>query len=87
MFLELLKLVISTRDTSMTDSETDRPKIIIDEDWKTKVEREKQSLRSKQAEISSTESDVPGELPPASFSLLGQFSIYWWIFFTKNLFV
>ena len=62
-------------------SEEEEPKLIIDEDWKTQVEREKEELRQKENEEESSEpsaSDAPqdgepGELPPpppATFSFL-----------------
>jgi hypothetical protein len=66
----------------MTDSADDKPKIIIDEDWKSQVENERAQARQAQP----TDADTPpsasgtepaesghaqeGPLPPASFDLL-----------------
>ncbi len=49
----------------MTDSE--EPKIIVDEDWKSQVEKEKEQLRQQESE--ATSSPQP-EIPEASFSVL-----------------
>ena len=52
--------------------EGDKPKIIVDEDWKNQAETEKQKLAD--AEESSPAGDETGqgprEIPPASFSVL-----------------
>ncbi len=52
--------------------EGDKPKIIVDEDWKNQAETEKQKLSD--AEESPPAGDEtgkgPGEIPPASFSVL-----------------
>jgi hypothetical protein len=45
------------------------PKIIVDEDWKTQVEREKEQLKQ-HAKKSSAPEGSTGEIPPASFSIL-----------------
>lgn len=44
-------------------------KIIIDEDWKTQVEREKEELTNAPPE-SETPTTAPGEIPPATFATL-----------------
>ena len=63
----------------MNDPHEQPKKIVIDEDWKTQVEREKQTLESVgQEPTSDTPTDSPeetttqstGELPPASYELL-----------------
>lgn len=49
-------------------NENQEPKIVVDEDWKAQVEREKEELR-RQAKESKT-AERSEELPPASFSFL-----------------
>ena len=49
----------------MTDSE--EPKIIVDEDWKSQVEKEKEQLRQKESE---SPADANPEIPEASFQIL-----------------
>ena len=51
----------------MTDSE--EPKIIVDEDWKSQVEKEKEELR-KQESIDSSDQDPQHQVPEASFQVL-----------------
>ena len=51
----------------MTEQEKD-PKIIIDDDWKSQVQQEKEQLREK-VESSSRASEQP-QIPPASFQML-----------------
>lgn len=51
----------------------DEPKIIVDEDWKSQVEREKEELASAPDASAETEADA-GELPPAS--ILGLVSMF-----------
>ena len=45
-------------------------KIIIDEDWKTQVEREREELESKSDEASGNDTSSMGDIPPASLSML-----------------
>ena len=54
----------------MPETPQDKPEFIIDEDWKSKVEREREAL--KQGADQPAESAEPPEdsIPPASFSLL-----------------
>lgn len=40
------------------DSDSEEPKLIIDEDWKTQVQREKEELKRKQAESAEAEPDA-----------------------------
>jgi hypothetical protein len=55
-----------------------KPKLIIDEDWKTKVQREKETLKHETSPSPAAESPAPGAppvpgagpLPPASFPIL-----------------
>ncbi len=65
----------------MTDSNEQEPKIIVDDDWKSQVQAEKEELKKKEAaktdepsdevaEEAVQESDIPQELPPASFVML-----------------
>jgi hypothetical protein len=68
----------------MTADPTEHPKIIVDDDWKTKVQAEKEALKqqkeSKAAPHPSPEKaeeppeksrpPIPEKLPPASFSML-----------------
>ncbi len=61
----------------MTDTPEKKPKIIIDEDWKSQVEQERAQARDAQeteldepAEGSETFEGPEGPLPPASFDLL-----------------
>ena len=49
-------------------SESEEPKIIVDEDWKSQVEKEKEELRQKESE--TQHSDPLNELPEASFQVL-----------------
>ncbi len=48
---------------------SDEKKIFIDEDWKSQVEKEKESF-AKQAEAEPTAEVDPYNLPPASFEML-----------------
>ena len=71
-------------DTSGNDTNSEQkpePKIIVDEDWKSQVEREKVELRdsktaaqagsgSESSEKEPIQNDGPSELPPASFMIL-----------------
>jgi hypothetical protein len=55
----------------MTDSE--EPKIIVDEDWKSQVENEKEQLRQQEAQGASrgeSPADDDAGIPPASFHVL-----------------
>ena len=49
-------------------SDTEEPKIIVDEDWKSQVEKEREQL--KQAEQAQPESDGDFPVPPATFPVL-----------------
>ncbi len=49
----------------MADEE--KPKIIIDEDWKTQVQREKEEAQKKAGEASPDEKAAPAEAEEASF--------------------
>lgn len=49
-------------------SEPDEPKIIVDSDWKTRVESEKEAIREKEKTTPPMPESV--EMPPASFSML-----------------
>ena len=59
----------------MSDEETkkpdDEPKIIVDDDWKEQVEKEKSGLDNpvEVAESGSTTEPAMGEMPPASFDV------------------
>ena len=50
-------------------SEPQKSKIIVDSDWKSRVETEKESLKRQELETPQP-SAMPGELPPASFPML-----------------
>lgn len=56
-----------------TDS-ADEPRIIVDEDWKSQVEREKEELKKQEESGESPDQDSPSAdehpLPPASFTVL-----------------
>ena len=61
----------------MTDADNEDAKIIVDEDWKSRVEREKEELRKqekslekKPLEQSNTDQDRRDQIPPASFTVL-----------------
>lgn len=55
----------------MSETNTPEKKLIIDEDWKSQVEAEKEAARHVgQAEPSSSASDSPGFLPPPTLSFL-----------------
>jgi hypothetical protein len=53
----------------MTEIMSEDKKIIIDEDWKSQVEREREELE-KQPDESDNAQPRPGEIPPASFPML-----------------
>lgn len=48
----------------------DEPKIIVDDDWKSQVEKEKEALKEQAEEPHETPESMPHELPPASFLVL-----------------
>lgn len=53
----------------MTDSE--EPKIIVDEDWKSQVEKEKEELRKQEADAPAPGADdAMHQIPEASFQVL-----------------
>jgi hypothetical protein len=55
----------------MTDENQERPKIIVDEDWKTQVEAEREQARTKQDGTQPAEAPSgPEQLPPASMTFL-----------------
>lgn len=52
---------------------TEEPRIIVDEDWKSQVEREKEELKQQEESGESPDQDPQSEehpLPPASFTVL-----------------
>jgi len=54
-------------------SETEKPKIIVDEDWKSQVEKEREELRQTEQENANSgegEGDDLGPIPPASLPVL-----------------
>ena len=53
----------------MSDNNESDPKIIVDEDWKSQVEKEKEQLQ-KELETETSGNEPMGELPPASFEIL-----------------
>ena len=54
----------------MTENNED-PKIIVDDDWKAQVEREKEQLAAADSESPKASDEMPqGEMPPASFEML-----------------
>ncbi len=60
----------------MPDEPTEKPKIIIDEDWKSRVEAEKQAAQQPAAapaaagQSAAAAQTVQPQMPPASFSFL-----------------
>jgi hypothetical protein len=50
----------------------EEPKIIVDDDWKSQVQQEKEQLKKQETEEPAATSDeeIPQELPPASFPML-----------------
>lgn len=48
---------------------SDEPKIVVDDDWKSQVEKEKDQLE-KEADSKQAEESAMPEMPPASFSML-----------------
>lgn len=65
----------------MTDSNEQEPKIIVDDDWKSQVQAEKEELKQKEAaqadettdddaDSPNENADGPQELPPASLTML-----------------
>jgi hypothetical protein len=51
-------------------SDQEEPKIIVDDDWKSQVEKEKEQLKEQKTEQADAEGAPAGELPPASFPML-----------------
>jgi len=49
---------------------SDEKKIIIDEDWKSQVEAEKETLAENAEKTPAYESPQAGQMPPASFEML-----------------
>ena len=51
---------------------SEEKKIIVDEDWKSQIEREKEELATKEADGGDEENQAaaPGQIPPATFSTL-----------------
>ena len=61
---------ITIADTSYEENMTDEEsKIVVDDDWKSQVEKEKQQLEQ-DAEPTPGANDAMPEMPPASFSML-----------------
>ncbi|MBI3467717.1 MAG: hypothetical protein HY000_32315, partial [Planctomycetes bacterium] len=50
-------------------SEPERPKIIVDEDWKSQAQKEKEAVK-KAAETSKTSQQQAAGMPPATFPVL-----------------
>ena len=50
-------------------SESEEPKIIVDEDWKSQVEKEKEQLRQREADASADSNPADPEIPEASFQI------------------
>ena len=51
--------------------DSDKPKIIIDEDWKSQVKREKEAAQQETAQpTAAEETEQEFQMPPASFPLL-----------------
>ncbi len=51
-------------------SDTPKSKLIIDEDWKTQAQAEKQRLQDELEQKKQPPPPAEGELPPASFAML-----------------
>ena len=59
----------------MADEEQDKPKLIVDEDWKTQVQAEKEVQKQVDEDMDKTQREASpathtGPLPPASFTAL-----------------
>ena len=58
----------------MTDEASQKPKIIVDDDWKSQAQAEKEKMAEAEAKSASKSgsgaSGAPGELPPADFASL-----------------
>lgn len=54
----------------MADTGSEKPKIIIDEDWKSQVQAEKEALERDQERKEKASAPAAGPLPPASLSVL-----------------
>ncbi len=55
----------------MTDDNNDpEPKIIVDEDWKSQVQQEKEQLQEEFSQEKTAEPENQQSLPPASFEML-----------------
>jgi len=58
-------------DSSEDKPKIDKPKIIVDDDWKTQVQAEKEALRQQSESPEQPSDDSPNmQLPPASFTFL-----------------
>jgi hypothetical protein len=51
-------------------SEQERPKIIVDEDWKSQAQKEKEALKQSAATSQTTQQAQAAGLPPATFPVL-----------------
>jgi hypothetical protein len=49
---------------------SDEKKIIIDEDWKSQIEAEKETLAQEPQETPPSEPPMGGQMPPATFEML-----------------
>lgn len=56
-----------TSNDFQNESDTDEPKLIIDEDWKSQVQREKELLKQKQQDGASQEDSASSEAESRSF--------------------
>jgi len=66
-------IVQETKMTKENTDSTDEPKIIVDEDWKSQVEREKEELKTQEQTGQDQAPDSSSEeypIPPASFTVL-----------------
>ena len=56
--------------TEENNESAEEPKIIVDEDWKDQVEREKEELKQQEEAGESHDSSEEHPMPPASFTVL-----------------
>jgi hypothetical protein len=54
----------------MAEDKEDKPKIIVDDDWKVQAQKEKEKLAQQAETKGEAEGGEPRELPPASFTTL-----------------
>jgi hypothetical protein len=65
VFFVVKKAISIFQESMMADNDK---KIIIDEDWKQQAQKEKETLKEKEAAAHEAGPDKPADIPPADFS-------------------